>query len=139
MTMSPLNALVAWLESVEALDGPARTVRGLIPSDAGHVLLAPRRKALGHQGPQGPHPRPALKFGRCFYRAPEALIQQRVELRWDRDRVWIEHRGHNVVSYARSYEHGIWLPPPRMRPEPPPVVELIAPPGPELVPPALSD
>ena len=28
-----------------------------------------------------------------FYRAPEALVHQRVELRWDRDRVWIEHRG----------------------------------------------
>ena len=24
---------------------------------------------------------------------PEALVHQRVELRWDRDRVWIEHRG----------------------------------------------
>ena len=62
-----------------------------------------------------------LKFGRCFYRAPEALIQQRVELRWDRDRVWITHHGHTVARYERSYEHGLWLPPPRLRPEPPPV------------------
>jgi transposase len=80
-----------------------------------------------------------LKFGRCFYRAPEALIQQRVELRWDRDRVWIEHHGGRVASYARSYRDGLWLPAPRMRPEPPPVAELIPLAGPQVVPPALSD
>jgi uncharacterized membrane protein len=44
MTMSPLNALVARLESVEALDGPARTVgrtvRGLIPSGAAKDALS---------------------------------------------------------------------------------------------------
>lgn len=80
-----------------------------------------------------------LKFARCFYRAPEALIQQRVELRWDRDRVWIEHHGHTVASYQRSYEHGLWLPAPRMRPEPPSVAPLIAIAAPEVVPPALSD
>ena len=80
-----------------------------------------------------------LKLGRSFYRAPEALIQQRVELRWDRDRVWIEHHGQRVADYLRSYEHGIWQPAPRMRPEPPPVAELIPLAGPEVVPPALSD
>jgi transposase len=80
-----------------------------------------------------------LKFGRCFYRAPEALIQQRVELRWDRDRVWIDHHGHTVARYERSYEHGLWLPPPRLRPEPPPVAQLIPITGPDVVPPALSD
>ena len=80
-----------------------------------------------------------LKHGRCFYRAPEALVHQRVELRWDRDRVWIEHRGQAVAAYPRSYEHGIWQPAPRMRPEPPPVAELIPLPAPEIVPPALSD
>ena len=80
-----------------------------------------------------------LKFGRCFYRAPEALVQQRVELRWDRDRVWIEHHGHRVADYERSYEHGIWQPAPRMRPEPPPVTQLIPLSGPAVVPPALSD
>lgn len=80
-----------------------------------------------------------LKFGRCFYRAPEALVQQRVELRWDRDRVWIEHHGHTVAAYPRSYEHGVWQPAPRMRPEPPPVAQLIAITGPTAVPPALSD
>ena len=80
-----------------------------------------------------------LKFGRCFYRAPEALIQQRVELRWDRDRVWIDHHGYTVASYPRSYEHGIWLPAPRMRPEPPPVAQLIPITGPAVVPPALTD
>ena len=34
-----------------------------------------------------------LKHGGSFYRAPEALVHQRVELRFDRDQVWIEHRG----------------------------------------------
>jgi hypothetical protein len=80
-----------------------------------------------------------LKFGRCFYRAPEALIQQLVELRWDRDRVWIEHHGRTVASYLRSYEHGLWLPAPRLRPEPPPVAQLFPITGPAVVPPALSD
>jgi transposase len=80
-----------------------------------------------------------LKFARCFYRAPESLIQQRVELRWDRDRVWIEHAGHRVVDYPRSYQDGLWLPAPRMRPEPPPAVTPIPIAGPAVVPPALSD
>jgi transposase len=80
-----------------------------------------------------------LKFGRCFYRAPESLIQQRVELRWDRDGVWVERHGRTVAAYARSYEHGSWLPAPRMRPEPPPVAELSPLPGPQVVPPPLSD
>ena len=79
-----------------------------------------------------------LKLGRCFYRAPESLVQQRVELRWDRDRVWIAHHGHTVADYPRSYEHGIWQPAPRMRPEPP-VAELVPLPGPQVIPPALSD
>ena len=60
-------------------------------------------------------------------------------MRWDRDRVWIEHHGHTVAGYPRSYEHGIWQPAPRLRPEPPPVAELIALPGPDVVPPALTD
>jgi uncharacterized membrane protein len=44
MTISPLNALVARLESVEALDGPgrtaSRTVRGLIPDGAAKDVLS---------------------------------------------------------------------------------------------------
>jgi len=80
-----------------------------------------------------------LKFGRCFYRAPESLVQQRVELRWNRDRVWIDHHGQTVAAYPRSYEHGVWQPAPRMRPEPPPIAQLIAITGPAVVPPALSD
>jgi transposase len=80
-----------------------------------------------------------LKFSRCFYRAPETLVHQRVELRWDRDRVWIEHHGRTVAGYRRSYEHGIWQPAPRMRPEPPPAAELIPLQAPEIVPPALTD
>ena len=76
-----------------------------------------------------------LKHGRCFYRVPERLVQERVELRFDRDQVWMLHRGAEVARYQRSYEQGIWLPPPLMRPEPsapPPPVPLpllaIAPP-----------
>lgn len=80
-----------------------------------------------------------LKHARCFYRAPEALVHQRVELRFDRDEVWIEHRGHVVARYPRSYEHGVWQPAPRMRSEPPPVAELIPLPAPEITPPALAD
>ena len=60
-----------------------------------------------------------LKHGRCFYRAPEGLVHERVELRFDRDEVWIVHRGAEVARYGRSYEQGIWLPPPIVRPEPP--------------------
>jgi transposase len=66
-----------------------------------------------------------LRHGRCFYRAPERLVHERVELRFDRDQVWIVHRGVEVARYRRSYEQGVWLPPPIMRPEPlapPPVV-----------------
>lgn len=80
-----------------------------------------------------------LKLGRCFYRAPESLVHQRVELRWDRDRVWVEHQGQRVADYTRSYEHGIWQPAPRMRPEPPPAAELVPISGPAIVPPELFD
>jgi transposase len=80
-----------------------------------------------------------LRHGRCFYRAPERLVHERVGLRFDRDQVWILHRGVEVARYPRSYEQGVWLPPPIMRPEPP-----IAPPPlalPPLVvrPPELAD
>jgi hypothetical protein len=60
-----------------------------------------------------------LRHGGCFYRAPERLVHERVELRFDRDQVWICHRGVEVARYPRSYEQGSWLPPPIMRPEPP--------------------
>ena len=80
-----------------------------------------------------------LKFGRCFYRAPEQLVHQRVELRWDRDSVWIDHQGRRVAGYERSYEHGQWLPAPTLRPEPPPIARLIPITGPEIVPPSLAD
>ena len=80
-----------------------------------------------------------LKHAGSFYRAPEALVHQRIELRFDRDEVWIEHRGQTVARYARSYTAGAWQPAPRMRPEPPAVTPLIAIAAPEVVPPALSD
>jgi transposase len=60
-----------------------------------------------------------LRHGGCFYRAPERLVHERVELCFDRDQVWIVQRGVEVARYPRSYEQGVWLPPPIMRPEPP--------------------
>jgi transposase len=73
-----------------------------------------------------------LRHGRCFYRAPARLVHERVELRFDRDQVWILHRGAEVARYERSYEQGLWLPPPIMRPEPP------APASPALTPVAVA-
>jgi transposase len=69
-----------------------------------------------------------LRQGGCFYRAPARLVHERVELRFDRDQVWIVHRGQEVVRYRRSYEQGLWLPPPIMRAEPPTVAPLPPPP-----------
>jgi transposase len=80
-----------------------------------------------------------LKHAASFYRAPEALVHQRVELRWNRDRVWIEHRGQRVADYERSYLAGTWQPAPRLRPEPPQVTPRIAIAAPEIVPPLLTD
>jgi transposase len=80
-----------------------------------------------------------LKHAGSFYRAPEVLVHQRVELRWDRDQVWVEHRGQRVADYARSYLAGTWQPAPRLRPEPPPVTPRLPITGPQVVPPALSD
>lgn len=60
-----------------------------------------------------------LRYGGCFYRTPERLVHERVQLCFDRDEVWIVHRGIEVARYERSYEQGVWLPPPIMRPEPP--------------------
>jgi transposase len=80
-----------------------------------------------------------LKLGGCFYRAPEPLVHQRVELRFDRERVWICHRGETVARYIRSYDRGRWFPPPRLRPEPPPPVALVAPRAPAVAAPELAD
>jgi transposase len=80
-----------------------------------------------------------LKHAGSFYRAPEILVHQRVELRWDRDRVWIEHQGETVAGYERSYVAGTWQPAPRMRPEPPTVAPQVPIALPEIVPPALAD
>ena len=80
-----------------------------------------------------------LKHAGSFYRVPERLIHQRVELRFDRDRVWIEHRGDVVAGYPRSYSAGTWQPAPRMRPEPPPAAPVIPIAAPAVIPPALTD
>jgi transposase len=80
-----------------------------------------------------------LRHGRCFYRAPERLVHGRVELRFDRDQVWITHRGVEVARYPRSYEQGVWLPPPILRAEPPPVPASLALPRLTVAPPELAD
>jgi transposase len=79
-----------------------------------------------------------LRHGGCFYRAPERLVHERVELRFDRDQVWIVHRGQEVARYRRSYEQGVWLPPPIMRPEPPAPPPFVLP-RITVVPPELAD
>jgi len=61
-----------------------------------------------------------LRHGACFYRAPIELIHQRVELHASRDQVWVCWRGQEIVRYPRSYRPGLWIPEPKMRPEPPP-------------------
>jgi transposase len=80
-----------------------------------------------------------LRHGRCFYRAPERLVHERVELRFDRDQVWILHRGVEVARYQRSYEQGVWLPPPVMRAEPPPPPSPVVLPRLTVAPPELAD
>ena len=80
-----------------------------------------------------------LKLGGNFYRAPIGLVHQRVELRFDRDHVWIRRHGADVASYERSYDRGQWFPPPQLRPEPPapaPVAQLVVP---SIAPPELAD
>ena len=78
-----------------------------------------------------------LRHGRCFYRAPERLVHER-GLRFDRDQVWIVHRGLEVARYPRSYEQGVWLPPPIMRAEPPAAPPLVLP-RISVAPPELAD
>src|SRR6266487_3461555 len=79
-----------------------------------------------------------LRHGGCFYRAPERLVHERVELRFDRDQVWICHRGQEVGRYQRSYEQGLWLPPPIMRPEPPAAATPVVLPRVAVAPPELA-
>ena len=80
-----------------------------------------------------------LRHGRCFYRAPERLVHERVELRVDRDQVWIVYRGAEVARYPRSYEQGVWSPPPIMRPEPPAAPPVVVVPRLTVAPPELAD
>jgi transposase len=81
-----------------------------------------------------------LKLGGNFYRAPLGLVHRRVELRFDRDRVWVRHAGGDVARYQRSYDRGQWFPPPLLRPEPPaaptPDARLLVP---SIAPPELAD
>ena len=67
-------------------------------------------------------------------------MHERVELCFDRDRGWICHRGGEVARYQRSYQQGVWSPPPIMRPEPPQVVPApLVLPSPAVTPPELAD
>jgi transposase len=113
-----------------------------------HERLAQERQALGPLPPtrfDHAYTRESrvpldgyLRYRGCFYRAPEALVHQRVALRADRDRVWICHRGVEVARYPRSYEPGSWQPAPRLRPEPPPAAPAPIPLS-QVAPPELSD
>lgn len=80
-----------------------------------------------------------LRHGGCFYRVPERLVHERVELAFDRDQVWICHRGQEVARYQRSYHQGVWLPPPIMRPEPPTAPAPVVLPPITVPPPELAD
>jgi len=80
-----------------------------------------------------------LKHAASFYARPSASFISAWICAWDRDRVWIEHRGEVVVHYPRSYVTGTWQPAPRMRPEPPPPVALVPIAASDVVPPALAD
>ena len=80
-----------------------------------------------------------LRHGGCFYRAPERLVHERVEFCFDRDQVWISHRGVEVARYPRSYRQGVWLPPPIMRREPPQTTPPIVLPQITVAPPELAD
>jgi hypothetical protein len=80
-----------------------------------------------------------VRHGRCFYRAPGRLVHERVELRFDRGQVWIVRRGQEVARYARSYEQGVWLPPPIRRAEPPAVRPPVVVPRLAVAPPELAD
>jgi hypothetical protein len=79
-----------------------------------------------------------LKQAGSFYRAPLELVHQRVSLRFNRDEVWICHRGTEVARYARSYEPGTWHPAPVMRPEPPPAPAPASLPAIRVAPPELA-
>ena len=80
-----------------------------------------------------------LRHGGCFYRAPASLVQQRVELRSNRDEVWILAHGLRVAYYRRCYQPGTWLPAPIMRPEPPAAVPPATLAVPAVTPPELAD
>lgn len=80
-----------------------------------------------------------LKLGGNFYRAPLALVHRRVELRFDRDQVWIRHAGETVAGYPRSYEQGCWFPAPAMRAEPPAAASVATLIVPQVAPPELAD
>jgi transposase len=80
-----------------------------------------------------------LRHGGCFYRAPASLVQQRVELRANRDEVWIRAHGITVAWYRRCYQPGSWLPAPIMRPEPPEVAPPATLAATAIAPPELTD
>jgi transposase len=80
-----------------------------------------------------------LRHGGCFYRAPLSLVHQRVELRSNRDQVWILAHGLRVAYYRRCYEPGTWLPAPIMCPEPPAAVPPATLAVPAVTPPELTD
>jgi hypothetical protein len=79
-----------------------------------------------------------LRYGGCFYRAPVSLVHQRVELRSNRDEVWILAHGLMVACYRRCYQSGTWLPAPILRPEPPAAAPPATLTAPAIAPPELA-
>ena len=57
----------------------------------------------------------------------------------NRDQVRITHRGAEVARYPRSYEQGLWLPPPIIRAEPPITPPPLVLPRLTVAPPELAD
>lgn len=80
-----------------------------------------------------------LRHGGASTGRPERLVHERVELSFDRDQIWIMHRGSEVARYPRSYEQGVWLPPPIPRPEPRQVPSSVPLPRIVVAPPELAD
>ena len=80
-----------------------------------------------------------LRFRGSHYRVPTSLVQERVELRADRDWVWITHRGVTVARYPRCWRPGSWSPEPVLRPEPPAAARPAAIEAPTIPPPVLAD
>ena len=80
-----------------------------------------------------------LKHGRLLLPRAGELVHQRVELRWDRDRVWIEHRGQHRRGLRAQLRARHLAARAADAPRTAAVATLIAIAAPAIIPPALSD